>query len=61
MRIVPLIYSVLAMARLEKFLEKILLGYSDANIDFADLLRLLSALGFNERVRAVITYLVRRA
>ncbi len=49
------------MARLEKFLEKILLGYSDANIDFADLLRLLSALGFNERVRAVITYLVRRA
>lgn len=39
------------MARLEKLLEKILLGYSDANIDFADLLRLLSALGFNERVK----------
>lgn len=32
-------------------LEKVLLGRSDANVDFGDLRTLLGSLGFNERVR----------
>jgi hypothetical protein len=39
------------MTRAEKTLEKILRGTSDANISFADLLKLLKRLGFTERIR----------
>jgi hypothetical protein len=39
------------MTRAEKTLEKVLRGTSDANISFADLLKLLERLGFTERVR----------
>lgn len=39
------------MSRTEKTREKILLGGSDANIDFEDLRRLLVALGFAERIK----------
>ena len=39
------------MTRAEKILEKILRGTSDANISFADLLKLLKRLGFTERIR----------
>ena len=39
------------MSRIEKTRERILLGSSDANIDFEDLRRLLSALGFVKRVK----------
>jgi predicted RNA binding protein YcfA (HicA-like mRNA interferase family) len=39
------------MARVEKVLETILLGRSDANIDFNDLCKLLDSLGFVERVK----------
>ncbi len=39
------------MSRTEKTRERILLGASDANIDFEDLRRLLSSLGFTERVK----------
>jgi len=39
------------MAGLERVREKILLGASDANIDFGDLRRLLVALGFTERTK----------
>jgi hypothetical protein len=35
----------------EKFLSRILRGGSDKNIDFSELLRLLRALGFEERTR----------
>jgi hypothetical protein len=39
------------MSNAEKTLEKILRGTSDANISFADVLKLLKRLGFTERIR----------
>jgi len=39
------------MSKSEQIRERILLGNSDANIDFADLCRLLRALGFSERLK----------
>ena len=39
------------MSKVEKTLERVLLGYSDANIDFSDLRLLLDRLGFAERIR----------
>jgi predicted RNA binding protein YcfA (HicA-like mRNA interferase family) len=39
------------MVNLEKILEKILRGASDANIAFADLCSTLIQLGFSERIR----------
>ncbi len=39
------------MARWEKVLDVVLRAASDANIEFADLCALLTALGFQERVR----------
>lgn len=38
------------MSKIDKIREKILLGYSDANIDFDDLSKLMTALGFDERI-----------
>ena len=38
------------MAKLDKVLEKILRGTSDANIDFDDLRQLLNNFGFDERI-----------
>jgi predicted RNA binding protein YcfA (HicA-like mRNA interferase family) len=35
----------------EKFLERLLMGESDANIDFDDLCTLLIDLGFDERIK----------
>ena len=37
------------MGKLEKLIEKILLGNADANIDFSDLCGVLLSLGFSER------------
>jgi predicted RNA binding protein YcfA (HicA-like mRNA interferase family) len=37
--------------KVEKIREKVLLGESDANIDFDDLRKLLTALGFAERIK----------
>ncbi len=39
------------MSKLEKVLERILRGTSDANIDFDDLCKLLINTGFDERIR----------
>jgi predicted RNA binding protein YcfA (HicA-like mRNA interferase family) len=39
------------MSRLAKILERVLRGTADANIDFAEVCRLLRSLGFTERVR----------
>jgi predicted RNA binding protein YcfA (HicA-like mRNA interferase family) len=39
------------MSKVEKVLETILFGRSDANIDFSDLCKLLVSLGFDERIR----------
>ena len=39
------------MSRLEKILEQILRGTSDANISFTSLCKLLQTFGFEERVR----------
>ena len=39
------------MSKLEKILEKVLRGTSDANIDFEDLRQLLDNIGFDERIR----------
>lgn len=39
------------MGRREKFLLKVLLGKSDANISFIQLCELLKDLGFTERIR----------
>ena len=39
------------MTTLEKTLEKVLRGTSDANIAFSDLVRLLNRLGFTRRIR----------
>ena len=39
------------MSRADKIREKVLLGESDANIDFDDLRRLLNQLGFAERIK----------
>jgi predicted RNA binding protein YcfA (HicA-like mRNA interferase family) len=39
------------MSKLDKILEKILRGTSDANINFEDLRQLLNSLGFDERIR----------
>ncbi len=38
------------MGKWNKLIEKILLGDSDANIDFDDLCHLLRRLGFSERI-----------
>ena len=39
------------MTRLEKTLERVLRGTADADIRFRDLRRLLTGLGFDERIR----------
>lgn len=39
------------MSKPDKTLEAVLLGRSDANIDFNDLRKLLDALGLTERIR----------
>lgn len=39
------------MASIEKILERVLRGTSDANISFSDLRKLLAKLGFQERIR----------
>lgn len=39
------------MGKLEKVLQQVLLGRSDANLAFADLTQLLFALGFAQRIR----------
>lgn len=39
------------MSKIGKTLEKILIGVSDANIDFNDLCKLLDSLGFSERIK----------
>ena len=39
------------MASLQKLLDKVLSARSDANIKFADLRKLLSVLGFDERIK----------
>lgn len=39
------------MSKTDKIRQKVLLGYSDANIEFDDLRRLLIALGFIERIK----------
>ena len=38
------------MAQWQKFLDRLLAGQRDANIDFDDLCTLLSRLGFSERI-----------
>ena len=38
------------MSKINKIREKLLLGYSDANIDFVDLCKLMTSLGFDERI-----------
>ena len=40
------------MSKTERIRDRVLLGYSDANIDFDDLRRLLTSLGFNERIKS---------
>ena len=39
------------MSKTDKIRDKILLGFSDANIDFDDLRRLLISLEFDERIK----------
>jgi hypothetical protein len=39
------------MSRQDKFLRRLLAGYADADLSFADLCGLLYRLGFNERIR----------
>lgn len=39
------------MGKVEKLLNKVLLGSSDKNFRFNDLCRLLKKLGFNERIK----------
>jgi len=45
------------MSKTNKILEKVLFGYSDANVDFDDLRKLLVELGFTERIKAATIYL----
>lgn len=40
------------MASIERIRERILMGSSDANIEFSDLRKLLSTLGFRERIKS---------
>jgi hypothetical protein len=40
------------MASAKRIRERVLLGSSDANIDFSDLRKLLTDLGFQERVKS---------
>lgn len=39
------------MASMQKLLDKVLSARSDANIKFSELRKLLSALGFDERIK----------
>jgi predicted RNA binding protein YcfA (HicA-like mRNA interferase family) len=39
------------MGKYEKLLEKILIGKSDQNIEFNDLINLLTNLGFEQRIK----------
>jgi len=39
------------MGKYEKLIEKILIGKSDQNIDFNDLINLLLNLGFSQRIK----------
>ena len=40
------------MASAQRIRERVLLGGSDANIDFSDLRKLLTELGFRERIKS---------
>jgi len=44
------------MSKLEKILDKVLRGTSDANIDFEDLRHLLNEIGFHERIQGAIAF-----
>lgn len=48
------------MSKTVKTLEKILLGYSDSNIQFDELRRLLEALDFAERIKGSHHIFVRK-
>lgn len=41
------------MSKFEKIINKILSGSADRNIDFGDLCKLLTTLGFNERIKGI--------
>lgn len=43
--------SILASGKLQSLLDKVLSGRSDANLPFVDLVKLLHALRFEQRVR----------
>ena len=43
--------QIILMSKLDKLLEQVLRGSSDANTNFGDLCRLLRSLGFTERTR----------
>jgi predicted RNA binding protein YcfA (HicA-like mRNA interferase family) len=49
------------MVKSDRIREKILLANADANIDFADLCRLLVNLGFSERIKGSHHIFVRTA
>lgn len=48
------------MSRIDKTFERVLLGYSDANIDFDDMRELLKSVGFVERIKSSHHILTRR-
>ena len=48
------------MSKTDKIRDRILLGNSDANIDFDDLRRLLLSLGFDERIKGSHHIFVRK-
>jgi len=49
------------MGKYDKLTDKILRGSSDANIPFDDLRGLLIRLGFDERIRGSIMFIVKKA
>ena len=49
------------MSKFEKIVQKVLSGSSDGNIEFNDLCNLLETLGFNNRIKAVIIFTLKKA
>ena len=49
------------MSKFEKIVQKVLSGSSDRNIEFNDLCNLLETLGFNNRIKAVIIFTLKKA
>jgi len=48
------------MSRFEKIVQNVISGNSDKNINFGDLCNVLEILGFENRIKGVIIFILRK-